>query len=122
MSETGSLALISAGIALAASVLAGVRAAPVAVIAAATIAAIVVCVGASVVGALGHHFDAVLQFLEPFDGDCLSLLQSGHGSGVAVGGADRDRADGRGLIGFDDVDERALGIALNGGGGNQNYA
>src|SRR5277367_4495081 len=77
--------------------------------------------GTTVVGRrlLDRYLDAVLELVETGDRNHVAGIHTLHGGRAAVGGADGYGLDRGGLIGFHDINERALGIALNRRSGHQ---
>jgi hypothetical protein len=65
-----------------------------------------------------RYFDSLLKLVEAVGCDYLARLKTLHGCVISIRYAYRDTAQGGGLIGLDQIHERALGISLDGRRGN----
>src|ERR1700730_9661807 len=65
-----------------------------------------------------RYFDSLLKLVEAVGCDYLARLKTLHGCVISIRYAYRDTAQGGGLIGLDQIHERALGISLDGRSGN----
>src|SRR5260370_7457057 len=60
-----------------------------------------------------RYFDSLLKLVEPVGCDYLARLKTLHGCVISIRYAYRDTAQRRGLIGLDQIHERALVISLD---------